>query len=296
MPNHNIDNMFDPIWYLDTYPDVFLMDMAPIDHYDWIGKSLGRTPNGRAVAYQSPHMDGQFSNHKNKIPFQGFGIIRHNPLVSISIVSYNSGSDLRCLASSLFKQTYRNFEIFLIENGCEDTSKIFEQIEINTQFKIANNVGFAQANNLAMTMSSGELILLLNPDTRIECDTLQSLVDSLRFDQDAAVAVPKINFFEKFVRLKIEVNAQFSISRSELVEGLSYRKIFIRQGAGNDDDLKSDINGVFEVDLAYEQPREILLNVRSDTELRLCSTQIGHGQPQRSSFFGHSEHRPISRF
>lgn len=37
---------FDPIWYAQTYPDVAQIGMDPTDHFIWIGKRLGRRPNG----------------------------------------------------------------------------------------------------------------------------------------------------------------------------------------------------------------------------------------------------------
>lgn len=35
----------DPEWYLATYPDVAMLGMDPREHYDWIGKELGRAAN-----------------------------------------------------------------------------------------------------------------------------------------------------------------------------------------------------------------------------------------------------------
>lgn len=49
---------FDPIWYRSYYRDVELLGMEPTEHFEWIGRRLGRAPNeaflkkndGRAVA------------------------------------------------------------------------------------------------------------------------------------------------------------------------------------------------------------------------------------------------------
>lgn len=40
----------DAEWYLEYYPDVQLLDMAAEDHYQWIGKRMGRKPNPAALA------------------------------------------------------------------------------------------------------------------------------------------------------------------------------------------------------------------------------------------------------
>lgn len=38
-------DVFDPDWYLASYPDVGMLGMDPVEHYAWIGKDLGRAPN-----------------------------------------------------------------------------------------------------------------------------------------------------------------------------------------------------------------------------------------------------------
>ncbi len=36
----------DPVWYLETYPDVQLLGMSAEAHFEWLGRRLGRRPNG----------------------------------------------------------------------------------------------------------------------------------------------------------------------------------------------------------------------------------------------------------
>ncbi len=40
-------------WYLERYPDVALIGMPPQEHYDWLGKRLGRHPNPKVEALRS---------------------------------------------------------------------------------------------------------------------------------------------------------------------------------------------------------------------------------------------------
>jgi hypothetical protein len=37
----------DADWYLEQYPDVRLLGLTADEHYQWIGKRLGRKPNAR---------------------------------------------------------------------------------------------------------------------------------------------------------------------------------------------------------------------------------------------------------
>ena len=91
-----------------------------------------------------------------------------NPLVSILVVSYNSGDDLIELFDSINKQTYKNLELILVENGSQKSDVYLNNLEIPNKFISSNNIGFASANNLALEHSKGSFVCLVNPDTVLE--------------------------------------------------------------------------------------------------------------------------------
>ncbi len=37
--------LFDPVWYQAEYPDTQFLNMTPIEHYLWLGATLGRNPS-----------------------------------------------------------------------------------------------------------------------------------------------------------------------------------------------------------------------------------------------------------
>ena len=57
-----------------------------------------------------------------------------NPLVSILVVSYNSGDDLIELFDSINKQTYKNLELILVENGSQKSDVYLNNLEIPNKF------------------------------------------------------------------------------------------------------------------------------------------------------------------
>lgn len=286
--SHSIDifdfDDFDAQWYVTEYPDVLRLGMDPAEHYRWIGRKLGRKRNGQDKAGRplgSEVTSRPASKAVARIPFDRFGIIQHNPLISVLIVSYNSGKDLERLLPTLNSQTYRNYEVVIVENGNEDTKSICEKYLSDFTYLTADNIGFAAANNLALENSSGEFIALVNPDTRLDDDLLQQLLQALRYDESAAIAAPKINFFEKFIRLSIKTDQKFSISRDSLTNGLEYKKIFVRVGSSLGETINSDETGELHLDLPYEGPRSINLQLRADTSLLRCAFQIGYATPVR---------------
>ena len=105
--------------------------------------------------------------------------------LSIVIVNYNVRYFLEQTLVSIYKSTVDfAYEVFVVDNQSTDGSvKLLEQ-KFTEVHIIANskNVGFSKANNQAIRQAKGEYILLLNPDTIIQENTLQLCVDKLDSD------------------------------------------------------------------------------------------------------------------
>lgn len=272
-----VEALFDREGYRRRYPDVQMLAMDPLEHFLRIGRHLGRDPGFDIDSL----LEGQYVQ-TGQVPFRSFGIIEHDPLISILIVSYNSGRDLETLFHSIAAQTYAHYEVVLVENGEEDTEPLFRRFFPGGHFLRADNVGFAEGNNLALARSRGELVALVNPDTRLAPDMLQMLLEGLRFDTSAAVAVPRIWFFERFVHLRIRADVPFSIDREQLLHGLGYRKLFLRTGADEGKVLRSDEEGLLEVEVPYEQPRRIEIVLHGTKPVTFCETRIDFAPTQRT--------------
>lgn len=91
-------------------------------------------------------------------------------MVSIIIVNWRSVGYLRTCLDSIYKHVNDIcFETIVIDNGSFDGCKRLIEKEFPRVIFIQNahNSGFSRANNLAVTRSSGEYLLFLNPDTEI---------------------------------------------------------------------------------------------------------------------------------
>lgn len=69
-------------------------------------------------------------------------------------------------------------EVFVVDNNSVDGSVAMVASKFPSVKLIANkdNVGFSKANNQAMRLARGEYVLLLNPDTLVEGDTFEKVV------------------------------------------------------------------------------------------------------------------------
>ena len=162
------------------------------------------------------------------------GLTSKTAEVSIIVVSYNSREDLNRLLPSLVAQSYTNWRLVLIENGDQETESLIHKFLAADRFTYvkANNPGFADANNLGLEYAEGELLLLLNPDTTLEAETLKNLVRALAIDASAAAACPLIYFASPFYKLTLEsmTGLPFYIDLSLTIDEMEYKKIFVVAG------------------------------------------------------------------
>ena len=100
------------------------------------------------------------------------------PIASIIIVNWNGRIHLPDCLDSLAAQTFRDFEVILVDNGSEDGSVSFvrERYPWVKVVPLPENVGFASGNNRGLEHSVGDYIITLNNDTRAEPDWLEILV------------------------------------------------------------------------------------------------------------------------
>jgi GT2 family glycosyltransferase len=116
------------------------------------------------------------------------------PRISIVIVNFNGGSLLAECAASLAAQTYRDFEIVVVDNGSTDASldAARETLGDATIVRLDGNSGFARGNNLGIARACGELIVTLNNDARLAPSCLAELVAAADRHPEAGMLAPKI--------------------------------------------------------------------------------------------------------
>jgi len=111
------------------------------------------------------------------------------PRVAVIIVAFNSGEHLQRALDGLAAQTYRDFEITLWDNASVDGAAERAVLPDNARYvRSEENFGFAGGNNRAVALTSGELIVLLNPDAIPEPEWLERLVGAIDVRADAVMA------------------------------------------------------------------------------------------------------------
>jgi hypothetical protein len=115
--------------------------------------------------------------------------------LSILIVNWNGREMLRNLLGSIdATRGNLNVQTVVVDNTSADGSAEMVAAEFPSVVlhRNSDNVGFARGNNQAARAASAPLLLLLNNDTVVLPDALQSLVDFMNAHAEVAAAGPKL--------------------------------------------------------------------------------------------------------
>src|SRR5512143_1330122 len=98
-------------------------------------------------------------------------------MISVIIPNYNRADLLRSCLESLRAQTYREFEVIVVDNGSTDGSaamveKEFPEARVH---RMITNTGFSAAVNDGIRIAKGELVALLNNDAEADPAWLMEL-------------------------------------------------------------------------------------------------------------------------
>ena len=160
--------------------------------------------------------------------------------VSINIVTYNALKYIPFCISSIFNQSYKNFEIIIIDNNSQDGTQEYIKTHYPNIKLIENteNMGFAHAHNQAICENDSEYILVTNQDIFLEPDFLEILVNFADNNKNHA------SFGGKLKKMKFNETGHFEklnyIDSVCLDHTIGYR--FINSGEGIIDSGKFNRN------------------------------------------------------
>lgn len=94
-------------------------------------------------------------------------MINKNPLVSVVMPVYNAGDFLRPAINSILNQTYKNFEMIIVDDAStDDTPKLLKSLK-NHKIRIYRNkkqLGITKSANFAIKKAKGEYIARMDGD------------------------------------------------------------------------------------------------------------------------------------
>jgi len=90
------------------------------------------------------------------------------PLFSVIVLNWNGRHLLKECLDSVLSQTFRNFDVIVVDNGSTDGSADFLRETYGGRVRLVpleNNLGFSGGNNRGLEVAGGDWIVFLNNDT-----------------------------------------------------------------------------------------------------------------------------------
>jgi hypothetical protein len=121
------------------------------------------------------------------------------PLLTVAVLSYDGRHLLEVILPSLARQSFRDFEVVLVDNGSRDDTvpwvqEHWPEIEI---VSLPQNIGVTAALNVCARSGRGELVGLFNNDLELDGNCLGELVSALNAHPESGWAGAKLMDFEQ---------------------------------------------------------------------------------------------------
>lgn len=118
--------------------------------------------------------------------------------ISVIMPTYNQGSFIRRAIQSLFDQTYKNWELIIINDGCTDNTTLYlEEFLTNTQIKYIENKknkGLGYALNQGLDNASYEYIAYLPSDDYYLKDHLRIMMNKIKENSSTILVYSGFSF------------------------------------------------------------------------------------------------------
>lgn len=172
----------------------------------------------------------------------------NKPKFSVVIVNYFSGLLTKACIQSI-RRTYaeNNYEVFVVDNDSKDDSReiLTSEIEgVRVKFT-GKNLGYAKAVNIALKETTGEYVILLNPDIIALKDGVSQLIKYMDENKIVGIAAGQL----------INPNGTTQESGFRFYQPMTilYRRTFFRYLPW----AKKHIDRIFMRDVDFSKPQKV---------------------------------------
>ena len=201
---------FDGDYYSKRYPDVRNSQLKPLVHYSLYGKNEGR----------------KTIEDKNKKKELTKSLEKSNPKVSIITASYNYADLIENGINSVINQTYKNWELIIVDDGSTDNSlEVIKKYTQNPKISLyqhenGKNKGLKQTILLGLKYCTGKYINFLEAEDWLESKYLEEKIEILKKYPDAKFIFNDVSMFSDQENFDLKwynsyLNSQRTIIRNE---------------------------------------------------------------------------------
>lgn len=205
-------------------------------------------------------------------------------LCSIIIPVYNVEDYLEECLQSILEQTYKNYEVILIDDGSKDRSKeICDQYSKrygNIKVIHEKNAGVSCARNLGLEKSKGKYISFIDPDDIIEKNFLEDMLQTLCENRVDVVCCTYYRILngKKLITMPSDLKMQRFMGieafkhmvKKDIFSTAIWNKIYTRESVFHDKNLFNR----FEDGLTVGEDEKWLLNLLDNSHLRVAFFEV----------------------
>ncbi|MGR2826859.1 glycosyltransferase family 2 protein [Acinetobacter sp. 1124_18A] len=123
-------------------------------------------------------------------------------LVSIIVPAYNASNTILDTIKSIDEQTYTNFECIIVDDGSNDSAELCENIadyltKDKYKYLKKENGGVSSARNWGANNASGDYLMFIDSDDKIESSYIEKCLNILQMRPDLAFVCTNVQEFER---------------------------------------------------------------------------------------------------
>ena len=196
--------------------------------------------------------------------------------ISVIVPIYNVEKYLDRGIRSILNQTFKNFELILVNDGSTDNSlSICDKYKRNDKrVKLINkdNEGVSASRNLGIKISTGEFIMFVDPDDELEEDAIEYLYSLIQsYNADIAcykMKTYKNNILNSNINIDEEIRVYYA---EEIIREQANKGVFLHSSC-NKLYSKSVVNDTrFNENIRYAEDALFNFNILSDSNVVVMS-------------------------
>jgi len=193
-----------------------------------------------------------------------------SPEISVIIPVYNAEKTIAWTIDSILNQTFKNFELIIINDGSTDSTLDIIKKFKDKRIKVFNqkNQGAPRARNLGMKKSKGQYISFIDADDMWTNDKLELQLKALK-NSKAEVAY-------SFVDLIDTNNKKICSLDRQIINGNVQKKIFIKNFIDCGSNVlikKKNLKHKFDENLKGGQEWDLLINISKKSNF-ICVPKV----------------------
>lgn len=125
---------------------------------------------------------------------------KQSPVISVIVPVYNVQEYVGLCIDSVLKQTYKNIELILIDDGSKDESAIicaeYARTDSRVKFVTRNNNGVSVARNIGLEIARGDYVTFVDSDDVLNIHYIEALHGIARRHNSDIVSCKHMKFIE----------------------------------------------------------------------------------------------------